>query len=136
MIASPYPLRFRYERGAIREYASFSWPLLAGTASGVLMFQVPITIAARSLGAAAVGAITLASQITQYTRRVDDIVTHALYPAICAVKDQTRPAVRVVLEVEPARAALGLPGRDRRRAVRAGGRRRSSSARSGSSRSR
>jgi O-antigen/teichoic acid export membrane protein len=52
------------------------------------MFQVPMTLASRTLGAAAIGAITLASQITQYTRRVDDIVTHALYPAICAVKDR------------------------------------------------
>ncbi len=85
---SPYKLRFRYERGAMREYATFSWPLLVGSASGILMFQVPLTLAARSIGAAAVGAITLASQITQYTRRVDDIVTHALYPAICAVKDR------------------------------------------------
>jgi O-antigen/teichoic acid export membrane protein len=85
---SPYPLRFRYERGAIREYASFSWPLFVGSLGGVVMFQVPITLAARTLGAAAVGAITLASQITQYTKRVDDVVTHALYPAICAVKDR------------------------------------------------
>lgn len=85
---SPYKLRFRYERGALREYATFSWPLFVGSASGVLMFQVPITLAARSIGAAAVGAITLASQMTQYTRRVDDVVTQALYPAICAVKDR------------------------------------------------
>jgi O-antigen/teichoic acid export membrane protein len=85
---SPYKLRFRYERGTIREYASFSWPLFVGSTSLVLMFQVPVTIAARSIGAGAVGAITLASQITQYTKKVDDIVTHALYPAICAVKDQ------------------------------------------------
>jgi O-antigen/teichoic acid export membrane protein len=85
---SPYKLRFRYERGAIREYATFSWPLFVGSISTVLMFQVPLTLAARSIGAAAIGAITLASQITQYTRRVDDIVTHALYPAICAVKDR------------------------------------------------
>ena len=68
VIASPYKLRFRYERGALREYATFSWPLLIGSGSGVVMFQVPITIASRSLGAGAVGAITLASQITQYTR--------------------------------------------------------------------
>ena len=88
VLTSPYPLRLRYESGALREYASFSWPLLLGSLSGVVMFQIPITIAARSLGSAAVGAITLASQITQYTRRVDDIVTHALYPAICVVKDQ------------------------------------------------
>jgi O-antigen/teichoic acid export membrane protein len=86
---SPYKLRFRYERGAFREYATFSWPLMVRSASGVVMFQVPITLAARTLGAAAVGAIGLASQITLYTRRVDDIVTTALYPAICAVKDRT-----------------------------------------------
>ena len=85
---SPYKLRFRYEKGSIREYATFSWPLLANSVNGVLMFQIPITVATRTIGPAAVGAITLASQITQYARRVDDIVTHALYPAICAVKDQ------------------------------------------------
>ena len=88
ILYSPYKLRFRYERGAIREYATFSWPLFIGSISAVLMFQVPLTLAARSIGAAAIGAITLASQITQYTKRVDDIVTHALYPAICAVKDR------------------------------------------------
>ena len=85
---SPYKMRFRYERGALREYTSFSWPLLVGSTSGVLAYQIPITLAARTLGPAAVGAITLASQISQYAKRVDDIVTHALYPAICAVKDQ------------------------------------------------
>jgi O-antigen/teichoic acid export membrane protein len=85
---SPYKLRFRYERGSIREYVSFSWPLLVGSTSLVLMFQIPLTIAARSLGSSAIGAITLASQVTQYTRRVDEIITNAMYPAICVVKDQ------------------------------------------------
>jgi O-antigen/teichoic acid export membrane protein len=84
--SSPYKLRFRYERGAFREYASFSWPLFVGSTSGVLTWQVPLVIAARSLGAASIGALTLASQMTQYTKQVDDIVTHALYPAISAVK--------------------------------------------------
>ena len=86
MRSSPYKLRFRYERGAFREYATFSWPLFVGSTSGVLMWQVPLVIAARTLGAASIGAVTLASQMTQYTRQVDDIVTHALYPAISAVK--------------------------------------------------
>ena len=84
--SSPYKLRFRYERGALREYATFSWPLFVGSTSGVLMWQVPLIIAARSFGAASIGAVTLASQMTQYTKQVDDIVTHALYPAISAVK--------------------------------------------------
>lgn len=85
---SPYQLRFRYERGAMREYASFSWPLLVNSAGGVLTAQIPIVLATRTIGVAAVGAITLTSQITQYAYRVDGIVTHALYPAICAVKSQ------------------------------------------------
>ena len=54
----------------------------------VVTFQVPATIVSRTIGAAAIGAITLTSQITQYTRRMDQVVTHALYPAICAVKDR------------------------------------------------
>jgi O-antigen/teichoic acid export membrane protein len=60
--------------------------LFVGSTSGVLMWQVPLVIAARSFGAASIGAVTLASQMTQYTKQVDDVVTHALYPAISAVK--------------------------------------------------
>jgi O-antigen/teichoic acid export membrane protein len=85
---SPYKLRFRYERGVLREYATFSWPLFVGSISLVLMFQIPITIASREIGVAAVGAIAFCSQLTQYTRRVDEIITYAMYPAICAVKDK------------------------------------------------
>lgn len=86
---SPYKLRFRYERGALKEYSSYSWPLLFGSATGVLIVQIPVIVASRSLGAAAVGAIVLASSVTQYTTRVDSIITQSLYPAICAVKDRT-----------------------------------------------
>lgn len=87
--ASPYRLRFRYERGSLSEYASFSWPLLAQSATAVLAAQVAILVAQRSLGTAAVGAIALASSLTVYANQVDDIVVHAIYPAVCAVKDRT-----------------------------------------------
>jgi O-antigen/teichoic acid export membrane protein len=85
---SPYKLRFRYDKGTLREYATFSWPLLAGSASGVLIAQIPVLIAQRELGTAAVGAIALAGTITLYATRVDDIVTDTLYPAIARVKDR------------------------------------------------
>jgi O-antigen/teichoic acid export membrane protein len=88
VFAAPYKLRFRYERGAVREYTSYSWPVFASSFTIVATFQIPVTIAVRLLGTAAVGAITISSQISGYTRRVDDVVTHALYPAICAVKDR------------------------------------------------
>jgi O-antigen/teichoic acid export membrane protein len=89
VVVSPYKLRLRYESGAMREYTSFSWPVLVSSLSGVVSFQVPLIIASRSVGAAAVGAITVGYQMAGYTRRVDDVVTNALYPAICAVKDRT-----------------------------------------------
>jgi O-antigen/teichoic acid export membrane protein len=86
--SSPYPLAWRYERGALREYASFSWPLFASGASAVLVLQVPVAVASRALGIRAVGGMTLATNISQFTTRVDDVVTQTLYPAICAVKDR------------------------------------------------
>jgi O-antigen/teichoic acid export membrane protein len=88
VLASPYKLRLRYERGAVRDYTSYSWPVLVSSVMVVVAFQVPATIASRTIGAAAIGAIALTFQITGYTRRIDDVVTHALYPAICAVKDR------------------------------------------------
>ena len=86
--ATPYPLRFHYERGAIRDYADFSWPLIAGSASGILVAQIPVLIAQRQLGTAAIGAITLAASMGVYAQKVDDIVTTSIYPAICRVRDR------------------------------------------------
>ena len=86
--ASPYPLAFRYEHATLREYASFSGPLFLSSAGGVLIGLVPALIAQRTVGLAGVGAIAIASTISTYANRVDDIVTNTLYPAVCAVKDR------------------------------------------------
>jgi O-antigen/teichoic acid export membrane protein len=87
--ASPYPIRLRYEHGSLRDYASFSWPLFAQSASAVVAAQVSIIVAQHSLGTAAVGAIALASTLSVYANQMNDLVTHAIYPAVCAVKDRT-----------------------------------------------
>ena len=86
--ASPYPLRFRWEPGALREYASFSWPLFVGSLSVVLVTQLPLLVASRAEGLATVGAIALAGNIAIFANRVDEIVTQTLYPAVCAVRDR------------------------------------------------
>ena len=88
VFASPFKLRLYYEKGTLREYASFSVPILIGTASGVMVAQVPVLFVERHIGTAAVGAITLASTISLYANRVDQIVTQTLYPAIARVKDK------------------------------------------------
>lgn len=86
--ASPYPLRLRYEPGALREYASFSWPLFVAAVSAVLVALIPSLVASNELGLAAVGAIALATTIAQFVYRVDEVLTQVIYPAICAVRDR------------------------------------------------
>lgn len=88
VINSPYRLKLYYEKGTLREYATFSWPILVQNASGVMIAQVPILFVQRNLGTAAVGAIMLAGTISLYANRVDTIVTQTLYPAIARVKDK------------------------------------------------
>lgn len=89
VIASPYRLRLRYDRGTMREYAGFSVPLLLASASGIVIAQGAMLVSQHAIGLAAVGAVTLASTISIYVDRVDRVVTTALYPAICAVRDRT-----------------------------------------------
>lgn len=86
---SPYPLRFRYERSALRDYASFSWPLFAAALSFVVLAQTPVVVAEKTIGLAAVGAMTLGTSIAVFAHRLDGMITDALYPAICSVKDRT-----------------------------------------------
>lgn len=87
--ASPYPLRWRYDAGTARGYVRFSGPLLISSLGGIVVAQGSILAGMAYGGLLATGAITLASTISQFTNRVDDVVTDTLYPAICAVADQT-----------------------------------------------
>lgn len=89
LVASPYPLRLHYEREALRSYWSFSWPLFVVSGTGLLMAHVTMFFGELTLGVAGVGAITLAVTVARFADRVDEILTGTLYPAICAVRDQT-----------------------------------------------
>jgi O-antigen/teichoic acid export membrane protein len=86
---SPYRLRFRYDRGTMGRYVSFSWPLVLAGAAGIVTAQGSIITANAHLGIEAVGAITLAAAVSQFSDRLDQIVTGTSYPAICAVADRT-----------------------------------------------
>ena len=86
---APYRYRWRYDRGTMRDYWSFSWPLAAASLSGVVIAQAAFIATDAHLGLAAAGALTLASTITLFTDRVDALVTGTLYPAIVAVRDRT-----------------------------------------------
>jgi O-antigen/teichoic acid export membrane protein len=86
--SSPFKLRLRFEREAFTTYWSFSGPLLVAGGATFVMAWSAVIAAKLDLGVAAVGVIALADNISSYTERVDDLVTGALYPAICAVKDR------------------------------------------------
>lgn len=86
--AAPYPLRLRIDRRTAREYFSFSWPIFAASALTLMVPQMSILVGEWKLGLAGAGAIALAGSIVVYTDRVNSIVTQALYPAICAVRDR------------------------------------------------
>jgi len=86
---SPYPLAWRFDRRALSEYFSFSWPITIAGAAAIGIAQGSLLIVNTVLGLAAVGAVALASQIVNYTDGIDAIVSGTLYPAICAVQERT-----------------------------------------------
>jgi O-antigen/teichoic acid export membrane protein len=106
---SPYPLRLRWERGALREYASFSWPLLAASFAGIVIAQSATLVAELSVGLEGVGAVALATSIVAYTGRVDQIVTQTLYPAICRVVERRAALVEAFVKSNRLALSFGLP---------------------------
>ncbi len=86
---SPYPLRLRYDAGTLREYFSFSWPLLASSASGLVVVQAAVLIGNFTVGLAGLGALGLATTFSMFADRLDSLIRRTIYPAVCAVKDRT-----------------------------------------------
>ena len=84
----PYRLALRFERQALKDYFHFSWPLVIASGEFIVIGQVALVMATRSIGIAAAGAIGLAVSITQLSQGVDNIVTQTAYPAICAVRER------------------------------------------------
>jgi O-antigen/teichoic acid export membrane protein len=89
VLNSPYRLRFRLDRATLRAYAGFSWPVIVSYLAVIAIMQTTMLVGEAELGLAGVGAIALASMVTMYTERIDEVVTATLYPGICAVRDRT-----------------------------------------------
>jgi O-antigen/teichoic acid export membrane protein len=85
---SPYPLRLRFDRDALREYKRFSWPLFVGAITTVLLIQGPVIVGSRVLGVTAVAGIALANSISQFAKHVETLISQSMYPALCRVKDR------------------------------------------------
>jgi O-antigen/teichoic acid export membrane protein len=88
VLSCPFPIRWRYDRGALKAYMSFSGPIVIATASGVVLANATMIATNAHLGLAGAGALTLAATITAYTTKVDGLVSGTVYPAICAIQDR------------------------------------------------
>lgn len=86
---SPYPLAWRFDRDALRDYFGFSWPLALSSASSLVVVQGAILAGNYTVGLAGLGALALASNFAMFADRVDSVVRRTIYPAVCAVKDRT-----------------------------------------------
>jgi O-antigen/teichoic acid export membrane protein len=85
---SPYRLAWRFDRATLREYFSFSWPLIASGASGILIVQGSVLIGNYAVGLAGLGFLALAQSFSTFVDRVDEVIRYTIYPAICAVADR------------------------------------------------
>lgn len=88
-LSSPYPLRLRFDRGTLREYTRFSWPLMGLGVTNMVTVQGTLLIANHAVGLVGVGAIGLAATIASFAERVDGIVSQTIYPAVCTVAHRT-----------------------------------------------
>ncbi|HEX8075922.1 MAG TPA: oligosaccharide flippase family protein [Thermoleophilaceae bacterium] len=105
---SPYRLRLRFDRAAARRYFMFSWPIFVVTAGGLIASQGQILAWKLDRGLAAAGFVSLAVALTRYADRADQIVSPAIYPAICAVRDRTATLERMFVSSVRATAVWSL----------------------------
>lgn len=85
---SPYRLRLEYDAATMRSYVAFSRPLFVASLGGIVIAQGSILFSEDAIGLAGTGAVTLVSQLSVLTQRVDEVLTGTLYPVICAVRDR------------------------------------------------
>ena len=88
VLASPYRLAFRLDRGTLHEYVGFSWPLLVAGGTGLLVVQGTLLIGNYTVGLAGLGVLALAASLLTYVQRVDQLVSRSIYPAVCAVRER------------------------------------------------
>ena len=104
---SPYKLALRFDREATRRYVAFSWPILVVTACGLVINQGQVLALKLDGGLAGAGFLALAVTLTRYADRADQVISPAIYPAICAVRDRSETLARDLQRGQPQRRRCG-----------------------------
>src|SRR5215217_4293350 len=105
---SPYRLGIRWDRATLRRYFAFSWPVFVVTICGLLMAQGQIFVFDLDGGLEATGFVALAVALTRYADRADTVISPAIYPAVCAVRDQAATLERLFTAAARASAIWSL----------------------------
>jgi len=105
---SPYRLGIRWDRATLRRYFAFSWPVFVVTVCGLLMAQGQIFVFDLDGGLEATGFVALAVALTRYADRADTVISPAIYPAVCAVRDQPPTLERLFTTAARASAIWSL----------------------------
>ena len=105
---SPYRLAIRYDRATLKRYVAFSWPVFVVTVCGLLMAQGQIFAFDLEGGLQATGFVALAVALTRYADRADTVISPAIYPAVCAVRDQPKTLERLFTSAARASAIWSL----------------------------
>jgi O-antigen/teichoic acid export membrane protein len=106
---SPLRLALRWEPGLLRSYWSFSGPLMLAGLAGTVMAWSATLAAKLDLGLAAVGVIALSYNVVSFTDSVDQLLTGALYPAICAVRGRTEVLYESLIKSNRLTLMWGVP---------------------------
>jgi O-antigen/teichoic acid export membrane protein len=88
LIYRPYPLRWRFDRGRVREYVGFSGPLFVSGLAAVVTANGLVAAGEATVGLAGLGIIAVCAQVSQFADRAGRAITDTMYPAIAAVKDR------------------------------------------------
>jgi O-antigen/teichoic acid export membrane protein len=107
--ASPYRLALRYDHGTMRQYVSFSWPLVAAVAAGLGIAQLSVFFGNLALGLAGAGAIGLAATFSGFTDKVDDVITQTIYPGICRVRERRELLLEAFVKSNRLALMWGVP---------------------------
>lgn len=106
---SPYRLGLSFDRAAARRYVRFSGPVLLTTAAWLLVNQGQVLAFDLDRGLAGAGFVTVAATLTRYADRADQIVTSAIYPAVCALQGRTERLTELFVKSNRATLLWTLP---------------------------
>ncbi|MGI8557958.1 MAG: oligosaccharide flippase family protein [Solirubrobacteraceae bacterium] len=106
---SPYAFALRIERGTVKDYFNFSWPVVVASGSGMLIVQIAQVAGTRTGGLGRTGAIGLAYSTSSFTNGVDAVVTQTIYPALCAVRERSELMLEIFVKSNRLALLWGMP---------------------------